>query len=68
MKNATPPQKKTAMQNRRYYLHQKLRKAGYSYIPADRTISIPFSQVDTPPSAAIELRDRFHYSLQLVID
>ena len=63
-----PPPKKTAMQNRRYYLHRKLHKAKYDYSPAERTVFIPFSMVDTPPMAAVELRDKFHYSLQLVID
>lgn len=67
MSTNTPP-KKTAMQNRRYYLHRKLRKAKYDYSPAERTVFIPFSMVDTPPKTAVELRDKFHYSLQLIID
>ena len=56
------------MQNRRYYLHKKLHKLGFDYIPTDRTVFIPFSRVETPPAAALELRDKYHYSLQLIID
>lgn len=56
------------MENRRYYLHRKLSKIGYDYIPTDRTVFIPFSRQDELPAAAVELRDKFHYSLQLVID
>ena len=68
MSTNTPPPKRNAMQNRRYYLHRQLRKAKYDYSPAERTVFIPFSMVEKPPKQAIELRDKFHYSLQLIID
>lgn len=68
MSTNTHPPKRTAMQNRRYYLHRKLRKAGIDYVPGDKTVFIPFDQVESPLPAAVELRDKYHYSLQLIID
>lgn len=68
MKKTNTPPPKNAMQNRRYYLHGKLHQLGYDYAPTERTVFIPFSRIDTPPAAAIELRDKYHYSLQLIID
>ena len=44
----------------------KMLRLEYSIL--EKTVFIPFSQVDTPPKQAIELRDKFHYSLQLIID
>ena len=66
--NIPPPKKKTAMQNRRYYLHRKLRKIGYSIHVKSRTVLIPWSLEFYCPREAFELRDKFHYSLQLIID
>jgi hypothetical protein len=60
--------KRTAKENRRYYLHRKLKKAGYQINVESRTIYIPFSLDIHAPKDAIELRDTFHYSLQIIID
>ncbi|MBQ2499153.1 MAG: hypothetical protein II523_03965 [Bacteroidales bacterium] len=38
------------------------------YSILEKTVFIPFSRVETPPPAALELRDKYHYSLQLIID
>ena len=56
------------MQNRRYYLHHMLRRIGYNYNPKEKTVFVPYSERDYVAKQAIELRDKFHYSLQLIID
>lgn len=38
------------------------------YSILEKTVFIPFSKKGRVPAAALELRDKYHYSLQLIID
>jgi hypothetical protein len=56
---------RTKEQNRRYYLHQKLKKQGYSVNTNEHTCYINHAQ--PPVKEMIELRDKFNYSIQTEI-
>ena len=60
--------KRTKEPNRRYYLHQRCRKAEFGYSPRERTVEVPFSRQDNVPTAAVSLRNEYGYSLQMIID
>lgn len=45
-----------------------LKALQFEYRILEKTVFIPFSKQGRVPAAALELRDKYHYSLQLIID
>ena len=45
-----------------------LKALRFEYSILEKTVFIPFSKQGRVPAAALELRDKYHYSLQLIID
>ena len=52
--------------NRRYYLHRILTKKGILYSSREKCVLIPYTYEELP-SSAIELRDTYNYSIQLIL-
>ena len=59
---------RTPKQNRRYYLHQRVKKAELRYSAREYIVEIPFSKLENVPMAAKSLRNEYGYSLQTIID
>lgn len=57
---------RTAKENRRYRLHQKIGKAGVRYNPSVKTIYVPFDD-DLQNKDILELQKDFNYQIQLEI-
>lgn len=45
-----------------------LKEIQFDFSITEKTVFIPFSKQGRVPAAALELRDKYHYSLQLIID
>lgn len=56
----------TKYNRRRYKLHAQLKKQGITYNALKETIEIPHKQ-EVLSEAVLELRDKFNYSVQLII-
>ena len=56
---------RTAKQNRRYRLHQRVKKL-YRYSALEKTIYVPFDQ-EANEEPVIELKNKFNYSIQTEI-
>lgn len=57
---------RTAKENRRYRLHQKIGKKGVRYNPNIKTIYVPFDN-DLKNKDILELQKNFNYQIQLEI-
>lgn len=59
----------TAKNRRRYKLHYKLRKRGGQILTKERTVLVNYTQEESElPKEAIELRNKFGYSIQMQIN
>ena len=56
---------KTPEQNRRYLCHQRLKARGIKYKPLEKTIYL--ADRSKAPKWAVELQEKFNYSIQLEI-
>lgn len=56
----------TKAQKRRYHLHRKLKKKQIKYSALKRTIYFPHDKIEQDINT-VELRDIFHYAIQLEI-
>jgi hypothetical protein len=63
--NDMPKKKRSASQNRRYRLHQKI-KMRFEYYAKQKLVVIPHD-CDLKDPFVIELRDRYRYSIQYSI-
>ena len=50
---------------RRYYLHYRIRKSGFHLYTRLSTIALP--ALSEPSAHMLELRDKFHYSIQYTL-
>lgn len=57
---------RTAKENRRYRLHQKLRKAGVKFKSNIKTVFVPYDD-DLQNKDIIELQKSYNYQIQLEI-
>ena len=57
---------RTSKRNRRYRLHQKLRRAGLRYSPMLRTVYVPWN-FEIENADLKELQDDFSYQIQFEI-
>jgi hypothetical protein len=57
---------RTAKENRRYRLHQKLVRAGVKYSPDIKTIYVPYYD-DFQNKDVLELQKNYNYQIQLEI-
>lgn len=57
---------RTAKENRRYRLHQKIGRVGVRYNPNLKTIYVPFDD-DLQNKDILELQKKFNYQIQLEI-
>lgn len=65
MTNDSVKKKRTAAENRRYKLHQKIKQL-FEYYGKKKLIIIPYDY-DLKDEFVIELRDRFRYNIQYSI-
>ena len=52
--------------NRRYYLHSKIKKKGYRYSSILKTVYIPYD-LENIDNNVLELQKKFNYSIQTEI-
>lgn len=57
---------RTKKDNRRYYLHRKVRGNGLKLDAFARTVYVVFDIVELPPPV-VELQEKFHYAIQTEI-
>lgn len=59
-------EKSKKIKNRKYYLHQKIKKLNFKYNSSEKTIYIPFNN-DIESKYIEELKQNFNYSIQITI-